>query len=40
MDCLVTFGLLHKEGKIYSLTDQSAPYSKKTRRPRFQCFAT
>lgn len=29
MDCLVTFGLLRKEGKIYSLTDESAPYSTK-----------
>ncbi|MDR3570075.1 MAG: methyltransferase [Syntrophobacteraceae bacterium] len=29
MDCLVTFGLLHKNGKTYALTDQSAAYSSK-----------
>jgi SAM-dependent methyltransferase len=29
MDCLVTFGLLGKEGKTYALTDESTPYSSK-----------
>lgn len=29
MDCLVTFGLLEKAGKTYSLTDESAAYSSK-----------
>ena len=29
LDCLVTFGLLNKEAKTYSLTDDSAPYSSK-----------